>query len=180
MTATLDMIQNNEVPLIGFRELARRLEVSRTAPYRHFESVEALLAVIAEEGFRKFVEVLKPLTEDKALTPRERFLELEMAYINFALDNPAHYRLMFDQRFFQGGAFETVEQLAKKAFDLLRKTAADCLDNESSKEDIYQVANLAWASVHGISKLIMDGQWNHIRDRQAFLRKSCEKLLGIL
>ena len=40
------MVQNDQVHLIGFRELARRLDVSRTAPYRHFDSVEQLLAVV--------------------------------------------------------------------------------------------------------------------------------------
>ncbi|MFW7378960.1 MAG: TetR/AcrR family transcriptional regulator [Oligoflexus sp.] len=180
IAGTLEMIKHDEAHLIGFRELARRLDVSRAAPYRHFESVENLLAVVAEEGYRKFVAALEPVAENESLSKKERFLELGIAYINFALENSAHYRLMFDQRFFQKGRFKEVELLATKAFNLLKQTASACLTADASQEEKNQVANLAWASVHGISKLFIDGQWNHIQDRQKFIRYSCEKLIAIV
>ncbi len=177
---TLEMIQHHETHLIGFRELARRLDVSRTAPYRHFENVECLLAVVVEEGFQKFVDALKPVVKNGAFSDKARFMEIGVAYINFALEHPAHYQLMFDQRFSQKGAFKEVEILTKEAFELLRQTVAACLGAGASKKESYDIAHLAWASVHGISKLIIDGQWNYMRDRQKFIRHSCERLLTLI
>ena len=176
---TLEMIQKNESHLIGFRELARRLNVSRTAPYRHFESIENLLSVVVEEGFQNFIEALTPVVEDITLSDKARFMQIGIVYIDFAVKHSTHYQLMFDQRFFQKGEFKQVENLAKKAFELLRQTAAACLDSEASKQESYERAHLAWASVHGISKLIIDGQWNYMRDRQKFIRYSCERLLAL-
>jgi AcrR family transcriptional regulator len=174
---TLDMLRRDEAALIGFRELARRLDVSRAAPYRHFESVEHLLAVVAEEGYRKFVESLELVTENKTLSAKERFLELGVAYINFALENSAHYRLMFDPKFFQDDRFKEVKQLSSKSFGLLKQTTASCLASDATAEEKNHMANLAWAAVHGMSRLFIDGQWNKMRDRQTYIRESCRKLL---
>lgn len=177
LEATVEMIASDEAHLIGFRELARRLDVSRTAPYRHFESVDALLAVVAEEGYRKFIVLLEAVTINPELTNRERFMELGVAYINFAVDHPAHYRILFDQRFFEEGKFPEVQKSAAKAFGLLHKTSSSCLREGATAQAKGNVANLAWACVHGISSLLMNGQMKHVRDRQKFIRYSCEKLL---
>jgi AcrR family transcriptional regulator len=177
---TLEMLRKDEGALIGFRELARRLEVSRTAPYRHFDSVEHLLAVVAEEGFRKFVEALEVVTDDKTLSSKERFQELGVAYINFALKNPSHYRLMFDPKFFQVDRFKEVKQLSSKSFGLLKRTASACLPPDTTEEETTHIANIAWAAVHGMSRLFIDGQWNKMRGQQKFIRESCRKLLTIV
>jgi len=177
--ATLTMIQDDETHLIGFRELARRLDVSRTAPYRHFESTEALLGVVAEEGYRKFIEVLEEVTRNMELSNRQRFLELGVAYVTFALANPAHYRLLFDRKFFEKGRFKDVQKLANKAFFLLKKTSSLCLSPDASAQEKARIANLAWACVHGISSLLMNGQLGHVKDRETFIRFSCEKLLTL-
>lgn len=177
---TLDMLRKDEVALIGFRELARRLDVSRTAPYRHFESVEHLLAVVAADGYKKFLKALEAVTEDPTWSGKERFLELGVAYVNFALENPAHYRLMFDPRFFQDERFPEIKQLSSKSFGHLKQTAAACLARDATDEEINHMANLAWASVHGMSRLFMDGQWHKVRKRKAYIRESCRRLLFIL
>lgn len=177
---TLDMLRKDEGALIGFRELARRLDVSRTAPYRHFESVEHLLAVVAADGYEKFLAALEAVTEGGTWDGKDRFLELGVAYVNFALENPAHYRLMFDPRFFQDERFQEVKRLSSKSFGLLKQTAAACLPSDATDEEKNHIANLAWASVHGMSRLFIDGQWQRVGKRKSYIRESCRKLLSIL
>lgn len=176
---TLRMIEKDEIHLIGFRELARRLDVSRTAPYRHFETVESLLAVVAEEGFQLFVENLEKVTKLPSLSDGERFVELGIAYVNFALERPAYYRLLFDQRFFAQGEFQAIQTLASKAFSLLKHTSSQCIAPDASNEEKLALANLAWACVHGISSLLMNGQLKNVKNRKKFVRSSCERLLKI-
>ncbi len=180
ITTTLDMIREGEAHLIGFRELARRLDVSRTAPYRHFESVEHLQAVVVEEGFQTFVQGLEQVTNNPELQGKARFLELGIAYLHFALENSAHYRLMFDPRFFEKGQYPEIQCLSARAFGLLRQTVEACLPPETDERSKTDFANLAWATVHGMARLFMDGQWNHIAEREAFIRRSCQKLLNML
>lgn len=177
ITETLAMVQADETSLIGFRELARRLDVSRTAPYRHFETVEDLLAAVAEEGFRMFSASLEAVTQKKSMEPRARLLELAEAYLTFALANSGHYRLMFSENFYRKDAFPEVARLAAQSFGFLRDTVSLCLDPEASDKDRDRIATLSWASVHGIAQLFNDGQLAYIRDRKTFLRFACEKLL---
>jgi AcrR family transcriptional regulator len=180
INTTLEMIRGGEVHLIGFRELARRLDVSRTAPYRHFLSVEHLKSVVVEEGFQKFVDALEKVTGEKNSESKALFLELGLAYIHFGLENPAHYRLMFDPLFFEKGKHEKIQKLSSRAFALLRQTVEKCLPPDTSEGEKTDFANLAWATVHGITRFCIDGQWNHIRERETFLHKSCERLLKLL
>ncbi len=177
---TLEMVEANEVHLVGFRELARRLEVSRTAPYRHFTSVEHLLASVVEQGYLKFIKRLQRVTEQTQLDARSKFLQLGIAYINFALDHPAHYRLMFDRRFFVGTQYPTIKVLSRQAFDILRATVQENRPQESTDIEIKQLSQLAWACVHGIARLFIDGQWQGLKNRQDFIRISCEKLLSMV
>ncbi len=175
----LTMIRADEAHLIGFRELARRLDVSRTAPYRHFESVEALLSAVAEEGYELFLERLKKVNQTQGYTDAQRFVELGIAYVEFAREHPAHYRLIFDPRFFAEDGYPKIKDLAAKAFSELQKTSAQCLPPQANASEKQLVAQLSWSCVHGISSLLMNGQMRGMRKPERFIRQSCERLLSI-
>src|SRR5215510_3558714 len=70
---------------LSVREAARRARVSHNAPYRHFPDRQSLLAAIAAEGFARLGDALKN-SHGKAMGE---------AYVHFALENPAVFRLMF-------------------------------------------------------------------------------------
>lgn len=80
----------------SLRDIAKLLDISHGAPGKHFGNKEGLLASIAEEGFRNFSVVL----EDNfiAENPRETFYAMGKAYVNFALEHPQHYSLMFGRQ----------------------------------------------------------------------------------
>jgi AcrR family transcriptional regulator len=61
--AALALVQERGAEGFTLREAARRVGVSQTAPYRHFETKEALLAAVAEEGFTTLLGILKGLPE---------------------------------------------------------------------------------------------------------------------
>ncbi len=79
---------------LSLREVARRAGVSQTAPYRHFEDKEDLLAAVAAEGFG----ALARHTAERASggrTARTRLRRGSLAYVEFATANPGLFRLMF-------------------------------------------------------------------------------------
>lgn len=176
----LELVQTNQVHLIGFRELARQLNVSRTAPYRHFESVECLLAAAAEDGFQKFMTVLEQGDGKKHRDPRAQFVAMAKSYLAFAMENPAHYRLMFEKSFYEKNKFPEVAALASKAFTLLTTAVSECVGSDAAKTDTLRIASMAWAFVHGLARLFIDGQLNHIKNRESFISQSCEKFLKLV
>ena len=83
--------------LQGFtlRACARTAGVSHAAPKHHFGDVRGLLTAVAERGFERLVNALK-----EAIKPVKGDLDAEMiatatAYIQFAEENPEHFRIMF-------------------------------------------------------------------------------------
>jgi len=72
---------------VSLREVARRAGVSQAAPYHHFADKAALLAAVAEEGFRLF-----DAHQDAALTPGadavEQLASLGVSYLRFAIAQP--------------------------------------------------------------------------------------------
>lgn len=77
---------------LTLRVLAGRLGVSHAAPYRHFRGKGDLLGAVAEEGYCRLARALQ---EADATGPDEvRLRRLAKAYLDFARQRPALYRLM--------------------------------------------------------------------------------------
>ena len=74
---------------VTMRELADALGVSSMTPYRYFKDKDSILAAVRTRAFNRFAATME------AAAPSGRS-ESGNAYLDFALANPAAYRLMFD------------------------------------------------------------------------------------
>src|SRR5688500_16337258 len=90
----LATISADGVEAVTLREIGARVGVSRTALYRHFADKRALLTAVATEGFRTLRQQLVAAWEAGGRGD-EAFRSMGVAYVRFALANPAHYRVMF-------------------------------------------------------------------------------------
>ena len=68
------------------RAIARGVGVTPNALYRHFKDKDALLAKLAEEGFRELSRQCRAI---RAKDPRKRFREMASAYVRFGTAKPA-------------------------------------------------------------------------------------------
>src|ERR1044072_3826876 len=90
----LATIRTDGVDSLTLRDIGARLGVSRSALYRHFADKRALLTAVATEGFRTLRQQLVSAWEEGG-QGRVAFQGMGIAYIRFAITNPAHYRVMF-------------------------------------------------------------------------------------
>ncbi len=131
---------------VSLREAARRAGVSHNAPYRHFPTREALLAALAEEGFAR----LAALLESAAPAAKEtRLAAVGRAYLAFAAASPALFLLMFGPGL-RKQAHPDLAAAARRAMDALRAA----MPPDSARHHTIG----AWALVHGLAHLIVDGQ----------------------
>lgn len=83
----------------SLRELAKKLGVSHTAAYKHFNEKQALLETIALQGFlnlgNHFQQAIKKNDKSTSTKPASKLHRLGKSYIEFALNNPGYYRVMF-------------------------------------------------------------------------------------
>jgi AcrR family transcriptional regulator len=96
----LRLIESDGPDAFSLREVARRVGVSPNAAYRHFSDRDALIRAISERGFATLLEHMRRSIADvKASTPRLRAIRClkatGRAYIEFALTNPALFRVTF-------------------------------------------------------------------------------------
>jgi AcrR family transcriptional regulator len=147
--AARQILDENGLQALGLRETARRVGVSATAAYRHFASKEDLLASVAAEGFRELGEAMERAT--RGPTPLSR---AGLAYIKFAQQNRGLFRLMFGPVLAQRSKYPALQAATDAVGDLLQRNVADF---DQRPLDHNAAAMAAWALVHGVSYLFVDG-----------------------
>lgn len=140
------------------RELASSLGVSSTALYRHFDSKLALLAAVAEEGYKELLRRFDAEASARQDVPLEFMASRGEAYVQFAVVFPAHFRVMFLPQLRQAGDFPALRELRQQVYGRLEEALA-MLDREDllSAADARVIALTSWATVHGLASLLVDG-----------------------
>lgn len=151
------LLEESGEPRFSLRELARRVGVTANAVYRHFASKDVLLMGLASAGMRQFTAEQAQAWAATEGTSAEKFLATGCAYVRFARQNPALFRLMFG-RFIVEHHSEELERESRHAFAALKSAVAATLNVDDDAESVPDAANAAWAVVHGFSHLILDGQ----------------------
>jgi AcrR family transcriptional regulator len=166
---------------VSMRAVAERVGVSATALYRHFHDKDALLASLLSEAFTTFGGYLGRALGGR--TPLERFRATGAAYVDFALDHPRDYELMFLTNCAELGfkrIRQEVDQRSKPSFEMLVDRVQECTDaGVFAKRDVRQVSLYAWATLHGIVSLWLLGQLKEGMDR-AGLRQHVELTLDLI
>jgi AcrR family transcriptional regulator len=141
-------IAERGVAALNLRELARRAGVSHAAPAHHFGDKTGLLTAIATEGFTLLADTLEVARE-------HGFLETGVAYVNFAVEHPAHFIVMFGPH----GSDDSEPDLAAardRAGAILDEGVAD-LPHPPPEPDRQDAAIAAWSLVHGFATLWLNG-----------------------
>src|SRR6185437_11955600 len=154
--AGLALLEKEERGELSLREIARQTGVSANAAYRHFADKEALLVALAAEGFRR-LQAAHAQAAAAAADPQGAMLAAGHAYIDFARRNPALFRLMFG-RFTTTHRNEELAQAALASFETLRSGVATATRGKMEDPRVITGAVYAWALVHGLSHLLLDGQ----------------------
>lgn len=89
------LLEREGIGSLSLRAVAREAGVSAAAPYHHFKDRAALLAAIAHEG-NVAMHAQMRAAFDGAAPGKLRVVAVGVAYVEFAVANPALYRLMFE------------------------------------------------------------------------------------
>ena len=149
MAAARQILDEDGLHAVGLRETARRVGVSSTETYRHFTNKDALLASVAAAGFRDLAAAMQSAT--RGGTPLAR---AGLAYIEFARENRGLFRLMFGPVLARRAEYPTLQAATAGVEALLLPIVAD-VDQRPLDDNHAAVA--AWALMHGLAYLIVDG-----------------------
>ncbi len=155
VSAALEVIGKDEQ--LTLREVSRRVGVNHRAVYRHFADLSALLAAVAEQGYRQLLEALEASLVPLKRAPAEKRLEaLAVAYVAFAVDHSAHYRIMFGKRLNEDGRFPVLEELVTRAFELLdAEILAGIESGRFVSRPRRELVFAFWSLAHGFASLAL-------------------------
>lgn len=138
---------------LSLRALAREAGVSATAPYRHFDNRQALLAALASEGFRELAGRIEGVP---AADPIEALFYGGLAYVRYAEANPVKYHLMFGDVI---GDFSDHAELLEAACDCYARLEAILEAGLASGslrcDSLPELGGTVWALLHGLSGLVI-------------------------
>jgi AcrR family transcriptional regulator len=135
---------------LSIRSLAKESGVSQTAPYRHFETKEALYASVATNGFKKLSEACY-IDAEKKVT-KKQLVDKGCRYIEFGLENANTYDLMFGTAVGNFADYPKLLEAANKTYDNMRSSFSK-LAKDSDDIIAFKCLTL-WSMVHGLVGII--------------------------
>lgn len=131
---------------VTMRDLAVAMGVSPMTPYRYFKDKDAILAAVRARAFNRFAQAMEDAFDRmKGKTPSQP----GSAYIDFALNNRAAYRMMFDT---SQPTAENYPDL-QKAMDRAKATMTAGWKHMKAKGliqgDVDMLGHIYWSAMHG-------------------------------
>lgn len=157
LDASVELVEEQGVRAVSFREVARRAGVSHQAPYHHFGNYHGILRAIAEEGFAGLARAMGDAAE-AADDPLDALTAAGVAYVNFARGHAGHFRVMFQRALVDVRDQDDPLEEAEAAHDtLLRLAGAAHAAGYGAHLTADALTHICWSTVHGISVLLVEG-----------------------
>lgn len=151
MDAGRGLLEREGVAALSLRAVAREAGVSAAAPYHHFKDRAALLEAIAHEG-NVALHAQMQAAFDSSEPGQARIVAVGAAYVGFALQSPALYRLMFEtSRMYDHypDAAAPEGQIPR----LMAETFGAHLPARKSELDRHLAATAGWSMFRGLAEV---------------------------
>jgi AcrR family transcriptional regulator len=179
--AAFQLVEEAGAEGLSVREAARRAGVSPGAPFRHFPSRDALMMAVAEEAQRRFrVEIEAALAKAPASDPLARFRCLGLAYLRWAMRNPAHFEIISSGRFFGHDQAAELSRDNAELIGLTERTLADAFaQGQLRVSDLKRVQIAGRALVYGFARMKIDGHFPRWGVADAEAERTAEAVLDL-
>ena len=147
---------------LSLRKVAKQAGVSHAAPYAHFKDKQALIAAISTEGFKQLHSQIESVKKTYQANPGTLLIETAWAYVQFALNEPDRFKLMFSSALEKEKEYPDFVEISQKNFRQLVDIVEICQGANILKGgDSELIALSVWGTVHGFVSLLLEGQISH-------------------
>jgi AcrR family transcriptional regulator len=171
---TAEVLAEKGIEGVTMRGVAQRVGCSTTVIYHYFASKDGLLHGAVGRGLGWFVQAVQ--VADRTAAGAERLRTTSRAYIVWGVENPALYRLMFEQRLPRPAEGEELQRRRQGLVfqrELLEAIVADGPEKAKAL-DVERAANLVFVTLHGITSATISGRlWGPAFPTADAARASC-------
>lgn len=157
LDAARELFARHGYEAVTLRKIAEAIEYTPAAIYGHFHDKDDLIRTLCKRDFDAFSTRLAALAH--VADPIERIRQLGHGYIQFALEHPQHYRLLFMSPADLAHDEDSLERRGdphRDGYAFLKVSVQQALDQRRFAEHVQDadlVAQTFWAGVHGVASL---------------------------
>lgn len=149
------LIETGDQEAVSIRAVADRVGVTPPSIYMHFEDKNELLFAVCEQHFNELDRVVQRAAGG-VTDPLEALQRQGRAYVQFGLDNPEQYRILFMSKPAAApDGFQEERLKGSSAFNHLVEAVENAVEAGVFKGDPITIAICLWVSVHGITSLLL-------------------------
>lgn len=160
---------------LSLRKIARKINISATSIYLHFEGKDDLLHTLIEEAIEQLNNEL-----EQALTPGDHPVEkleaLARTYVSFGLAHPAQYQTIY---------LVSSDEMARYPKEKFRKArrgyqlVIDVLQEGIMHEHKPRVAAYTfWAQLHGVMSVVLSERLDTRIDQNEFIEEAINHIIS--
>jgi len=163
LSAAKELFTEKGFEATSIRAIAEKIEYSPATIYLYYKDKNEIVHALHREGFKQLVSYFEVLNHIS--NPFERLKGMGRAYIQFAMQNPDLYELLFIMKEplqHVANCFEDWDE-GDRAFDILLKTVKECQDIGYFKGlDTTMFSFSIWSTMHGLCTLRTSGHLAHV------------------
>jgi AcrR family transcriptional regulator len=157
---------------LSLRAVAREAGVSPAAPYHHFKDKTELLEAVAHGGWEELSNAIAEAR--RGCAHAEAALNaIGFAYVSFALNNPALYRLMYDTSRDRTAMPEHAKE-DESGYSEVQRALIDAGADPTDDLELQLATVAAWCATHGLAEMANFKEFQSLKDAlggdEAFIR----------
>jgi AcrR family transcriptional regulator len=142
---------------VTIRQLAADVGVSPMTPYRYFKDKDAILAAVRARAFDRHAETLERAYDEAEANPLSRANAIGEAYVAFAFEHPAAYRVMFDVNQPSANDYPDLVRSGDRSRATMTRHLYDLKAAGLLRGDPNLIGHMYWAALHGAIMLQLSG-----------------------
>jgi AcrR family transcriptional regulator len=181
IAATRDLLIEHGPDGFTLADACRRAGVTTAAPYKHFRDKQEILEEIVLRGFAELTAANAKAVAEGGPGTIAGITAMGISYLNFAVAQPAVFRLMFGHKS-ELRKVQEVDESGKQCLKHVIEEVAAYSRKHGHTADAQQVAIRLWTFVHGAASLELDGDYERVApglDVRALIADVTPMLLGV-
>lgn len=162
----------------SLRKIARETGVSATSIYLHFESKDHLIHVLMEESIERLNNRLEE-SISASQDPLEKLNTLARVYVEFALEHPKEYRIIYTVSSDQMSRYPKEKfRKARRGYEIVTEVLEEGVRKNLLDEDRPRLAAYTfWAQLHGVMSVVLTKRLDNRLNRQEFIEQAIDHII---
>lgn len=179
--AASELIAQHGAEAVSLREISKAAGVSHAAAYRHYVDKQALLADLAERGFRELADINRKTVASTRGGPVEQLQACGRAYVDFGVRQPHLLQLMFGGVITDWQSHATLAQASADLAQTLADTVKAGQDSGHLRSgNVSELTLAAWSLVHGLVLLIVGRRIPGVKVDAGFIKHAAHNCVVLL